>query len=95
MKIVITTKDNGTVTLSEYGREFDELIKHSHDDKPAAITYDDEGKIVSEIWAKDNKIHRDVMPAIIAYKNGEIFLREWWKDDTFIDFEGGVSVIDK
>ncbi len=62
-------------------RGINEMLNRSGD-KPAAISYHENGQVHIEHWYRDEELHRDGgKPAKIAYfENGKPYLEEWVKE---------------
>lgn len=55
------------------------------DNKPAAITYNEDGEILTETYFHNGKKHRLVGPAKLFYDKGEVVSEEYYLDDLLID----------
>jgi len=82
--IKATTKDNPEYQEFEDWRIFmgANKVRHSYNDKPSEIGYDDNGKVYYEAWHLDGKCHRsNNKPSVIGYdSSGKISYERWYLD---------------
>jgi len=50
------------------------------EDGPSIICYRNNGKIFSETWKKEGKLHRGDGPSVIQYYDGKIISESWYKE---------------
>ena len=47
-------------------------------------TYDANGKVTEEYWSKNSLLHRLDGPAIVRYRNGQVFKEEWYVNGDWV-----------
>lgn len=71
-------------------------VLHREGNKPAYIEYNPNGSLLSRVWAINDRLHREIGPAIEVYdEKGQIIKKEWLINNKYHRIDGPAILVRK